>query len=230
MPLCSLSPEIRSRIISLDGKWDVHIHTHYAPEDKSKTPDLTIAGVIERAESIGLEGIVFAEHVRKSSFWIKEYSEEIDHLAEKTKLFVIKGVESKIKSDLSLDLPKECLDGKWWITGSVHTFKGRKEDWIKAMYQMIGMPFVTTMGHMGTQYDGIQSDEIKFDLSDDELISLARAIVHNRKLVEINAHHKLPRLKWVEIFRREGVEFCLASDSHTLSTIGKFENVKDLLP
>lgn len=229
MPICTVSPEVWSRICRLNGKWDTHIHTAFASGDKDITPDLTPAHVIEAAEAIGLEGIVFTDHVRAATTWIDEYLREIHCVAESTRLQVIAGVESKIKLDGSLDIPPECMHGKWWVTASVHTFYGGKEEWIDAIYKVIKMPYVNVLGHLGTQYDGMNSDGINFNLTGDELIGLGRAIANYGKVVEINARHKLPRRSWIKAFRQQGVRFCLASDSHSLSTIGKFSSIQDLV-
>jgi len=229
MPICEMTPGIMTEICTLDGKWDAHIHTVYASGDQDITPDLTPGRVIAEAETIGLRGIVFTDHVRSTTSWINPYLEEIRSAARRTRVRVVPGVETKITPDGSLDIPSECLNGRWWITASVHSFRGGKQEWLSAMHKVLQQPCVTTLGHLGSLYNQDGADVVSFEVAGEELAELGRAIAQAGKLVEINARHKLPRPTWIRVFRQCGVRFCLASDSHSLSTVGRFVSLQGLV-
>lgn len=225
MPICKITSEVISQVCSLDNKWDTHIHTVYAADDKDILPDLTPQRVIQEAERIGLRGIVFTDHVRTTTSWINQYVNDIHFAAQRTTVQVIIGVEAKINLDGSVDIPSECINGKWWITASVHSFHGDKKAWLSAIYGVLDLPYVTTLGHLGSLYKQDGATLIDFDITTKELAELGRTIAETGKLVEINARHKLPHQSWINAFRQNGVRFCLGSDSHSLSTVGRFSRM-----
>jgi histidinol phosphatase-like PHP family hydrolase len=115
------------------------------------------------------------------------------------------------------------MDGSWWVTASVHTFEGKKDDWLRAIRSALALPYVTVLGHLGSQYDGKKAfGHVAFTLQNGELLALGKEIARSGKLVEINARHGLPFRWWSQAFRAAGVRFCLSSDSHALATIGHF--------
>lgn len=224
MPLRELNTELLDKACLLDRHWDCHIHTRYASGDKDISPDMTPASIVKSAERRGLRGLVFTDHVRASTDWLDEYRREIAEAAGRSPLQVVLGVESKIREDGTLDIPPACMDGTWWVTASVHTFQGGKAEWLRAIRSALALPYVTALGHLGSQYDGKKAfGHIAFTLQDGELLSLGREIAKSGKLVEINARHSLPFRWWLQAFRAASVRFCLSSDSHTLETIGRLQ-------
>jgi histidinol phosphatase-like PHP family hydrolase len=223
MSIRELNTELLDEVCLPDRRWDCHVHTRYASGDKDISPDMTPANILAAAERRGLRGLVFTDHVRASTEWLDKYRQEIAEAARHSPSQAVLGVEGKIREDGTLDIPPACTDGSWWVTASVHTFEGGKDAWLRAIHSALALPYVTALGHLGSQYDGRKAlGHICFPFWDSDLLVLGKAIAQSGKLVEINARHGLPFHWWLQAFRAAGVRFCLSSDSHTLATIGRF--------
>jgi histidinol phosphatase-like PHP family hydrolase len=202
---------------SLDRSRDYHVHCNY---NDHSAPDLTIANVIHRAEKIGLKGVAFTEHVRKTSDWISSYLEEIQLASSRSRMEVIAGFEAKILKDGSVDCLEEYTK-EYFIVASFHTNYEDKRLWMSALEKAIENADVDAIGHI--------APEPSFSLDQDEIVELANLIKRNRKTVELNAKYHRPPAEWVRIFAQEGVSFHLGSDAHTLSEVGRFDSLEDLI-
>jgi putative hydrolase len=201
----------------LDPKEDYHVHSSY---NDHSSPDMTVKNVLETAEKLGLRTLVFTEHVRRSSTWIPQYIQEIRLYSERSKVNVITGFEAKILPDGSID----CLEDysrTYMVIASFHTPYPDKKIWMNALGNAIENPDVNIIGHL--------APEATFTLDKYEIDSLASKIVENGKIVEINAKYHRPPGDWILIFKDKGVNFRLGSDAHSLSEIGQFGKIRDLI-
>jgi putative hydrolase len=204
-------------MIVLDPKEDYHVHSSYSDHS---SPDMTVKNVLETAEKLGLRTLVFTEHVRRSSTWIPQYIQEIRLYSERSKVNVITGFEAKILPDGSID----CLEDysrTYMVIASFHTPYPDKKIWMNALGNAIENPDVNIIGHL--------APEATFTLDKYEIDSLASKIVENGKIVEINAKYHRPPGDWILIFKDKGVNFRLGSDAHSLSEIGQFGKIRDLI-
>ena len=193
---------------------DYHIHSNF----NDHSPDnLSISNIITQAEKIGLKKFAITEHVRKTSDWIPKYLDQINSLKREN---VIAGFEAKILADGSINCPQEYMKN-YFIVASFHGLLKDKQQWLQALETAIQNPDVNVIGHLGP--------EPTFDLSEDELNNLAKLIVSNNKIIEINAKYHWPLLSWLKIFKKNGVKFHLSSDAHSLEEIGNFEKIRDLI-
>jgi putative hydrolase len=201
----------------LDPKEDYHVHSSY---NDHSSPDMTVKNVLETAEKLGLRTLVFTEHVRRSSTWIPQYIQEIRLYSQRSKVNVITGFEAKILPDGSID----CLEDysrTYMVIASFHTPYPDKKIWMNALGNAIENPDVNIIGHL--------APEATFTLDKYEIDSLASKIVENGKIVEINAKYHRPPGDWILIFKDKGVNFRLGSDAHSLSEIGQFGKIRDLI-
>jgi putative hydrolase len=202
----------------LDTKEDYHVHSSYNDHSAS---DLTVKNALDRAAKIGLKTMAFTEHIRRTSSWMSQYVQEIKtHSEGSKKISVITGFEAKILPDGSID----CLDNysrKYMIIASFHTVYPDKKIWINALNKVIENSDVDIIGHL--------SPEPTFTMSTREIDSLASKLVENEKVVEINAKYHRPPSSWIPILRDKGVKFQLGSDAHSISEIGQFEKISDLI-
>jgi putative hydrolase len=201
----------------LDTREDYHVHSSY---NDHSSPDLTVKKALETAEKLGLKKLVFTEHVRKSSTWIPQYIQEIRSYSQRSKLNVVTGFEAKILPDGSID----CLEDysrTYTVIASFHTPYPDKKIWMNALEKAIENPDVNIIGHL--------APEATFTLDKYEIDSLASKMVENGKIVEINARYHRPPRDWILIFKNKGVDFRLGSDAHSLSEIGQFGKIRDLI-
>lgn len=179
---------------------------------------MTVQNIVSRAEAMGLRAIAFTEHVRRTSDWISKYLDEIK--AVRSSMKIITGFEAKILSDGSIDCPKEFAE-KHFLVASFHTKYEDKKVWMNALRGAVTNPDVDVIGHL--------APEATFDLDPDELEGLARLIVENGKIVELNAKYHRPPEPWVRTFRKCGVRFHLGSDAHSIAEVGNFQKISDLM-
>jgi len=199
----------------LNKKEDYHVHCNY---NDHSAPDLTVQNVVKRAEEAGLQTLAIAEHVRRSSDWIPKYLKELEEV--KSKIRIIPGFEAKILRDGSIDCPPDYRD-RYFIIASFHTTYGDKQVWMDALKAAIKDPSVDVIGHI--------APEPTFSLESDEIGELGDTITENDKIVELNAKYHRPPASWLSVFKQKGVKFHLGSDAHSLTEIGKFDTIADLI-
>ena len=201
----------------LDLKKDYHVHSNY---NDHSPQELSIEKVTTYAEEINLDTLAITEHVRKTSSWIPRYLEEIDKIVSSgIKMTIISGFEAKILKDGTVDFPSE-YEG-YFLIASFHTRFYNKQDWLFALKSTISLPFVKVIGHL--------APEESFDLTDNELIELSQLLKSYDKTVEINAKYRRPPMKWLQIFKENNVNFHLGSDAHSLTEIGNFNSITNLI-
>jgi putative hydrolase len=201
----------------LDLRKDYHVHCNY---NDHSSKELTIENVTRYAEEINLNTLAFTEHVRKNSDWIQNYLEEIDRIVSSgTSMTIISGFEAKILKDGTVDFPSE-YEG-YFLIASFHTNFYDKQDWFSALMSAISLPYVKVIGHL--------APEESFELTNNELIELSTLLNKNEKTVEINAKYRRPPMKWLRIFKDNKVNFHLGSDAHTLTEVGNFNSITNLI-
>ena len=203
--------------MTLDILEDYHVHSSY--NDHSAL-DLTVKNALDRAAEVGLKTLAFTEHVRRSSSWVPQYIQEIKNLRESTMTNVIIGFEAKILSDGSIDCLEEYSEA-YFIIASFHSVYSDKKKWMDALIKTIENPHVNVIGHL--------APEPTFHIDGGEIDFIASKIVLHEKIVEINAKYHRPPRDWILSFREKGVRFHLGSDAHSVSEIGRFEKVSDLI-
>ena len=203
--------------MTLDILEDYHVHSSY--NDHSAL-DLTVKNALDRAAEVGLKTLAFTEHVRRSSSWVPQYIKEIKNLRESSMTNVIIGFEAKILSDGSIDCLEEYSEA-YFIIASFHSVYSDKKKWMDALIKTIENPHVNIIGHL--------APEPTFHIDDGEIDFIASRIVLHDKIVEINAKYHRPPRDWILSFREKGVRFHLGSDAHSVSEIGRFEKVSDLI-
>jgi putative hydrolase len=201
----------------LDIREDYHVHSSYNDHSSS---DLTVKNALEKAGQIGLKTLAFTEHVRRSSTWVPRYVQEIESLRENSVINIITGFEAKILSDGSIDCLEE-YSKRYMIIASFHTAYMDKGIWTNALTKAIENPNVDIIGHL--------APEPTFSIHTREIEFIASKIAENEKIVEINAKYHRPPIEWILIFKNKGVKFHLGSDAHSVSEIGRFEKINDLI-
>jgi putative hydrolase len=201
----------------LDLLKDYHVHCNY---NDHSAPDLTVKNAVRYAEKIGLKALAFAEHVRSTSDWIPAYLRDVESISAETDMDILAGFEAKILRDGSVDCPAKYASD-YFLIASFHTVYGDKQLWLCALEKAVQNENVDVIGHI--------APEATFSLDLEEVKNLAGLIASNGKRVEINAKYKRPPAEWLRVFKKEGVDFHLASDAHALHEIGQFKAVEDLI-
>ncbi|GMU90968.1 MAG: DNA polymerase/3'-5' exonuclease PolX [Candidatus Hydrogenedentota bacterium] len=196
----------------------IHCHTNYSDGAA------TVAQMAEAAKQEGYQYLVLADHSQSAAYagglsptTVKKQHKEIDAINSKMKGFrIIKGIESDIRADGSLDYDESILKSFEVIIASVHSGLNMSEaDATRRVVKAIENSYTTILGHptgrLLLMREGYPLDYEKvFD-----------AAVANRVAIEINANPHRLDLDWryIKRARDKGVMFSIGPDAHSVEGI-----------
>ncbi|GAB5466081.1 MAG: DNA polymerase/3'-5' exonuclease PolX [Candidatus Kapaibacteriales bacterium] len=201
------------------------IHCHSTWSDGKNT----ISEMAEAARSKGMNYMLITDHSQTAAYAngltpdrIKRQHEEIDKLNEayKGKFKILKGIESDILPDGSLDYEDSVLESFDAIVGSVH---GQFDLDIKKQTQRIARalsnPYLSILGH-STGRLLLRRPGYKLDM--DEILAAAAA---NGKVIEINSNPYRLDISWryLKEGKSQGIKFSINPDAHNTLGISHVE-------
>ena len=201
----------------------LHNHTTYSDGIDS------LEDMVKEAIVMGFKYFGVGDHSKAAFFakglsidGVKSQWEEIDRLQEKyPEIIILKGIESDILADGSLDYPDEILEGFDYIVASVHTnFKMDKDKMTERFIKAVENPYTTILGHLTGRLllarEGYQLDIEK----------VLKACAKNNVVLEINSSpHRLDLdWRWVKIGREMGLKFAINPDAHKKERMDDFRH------
>ncbi|AEM79850.1 DNA polymerase/3'-5' exonuclease PolX [Thermoanaerobacter wiegelii] len=198
-----------------DIKGIFHVHTTYSDGAS------TLIEMVEAARKLGYKYIGITDH-SKSAFYAGGLSEEdlirqweeIDELNKKYKdIVILKGVESDILPDGSLDYDEEILKQFDFVIASIHShFRMSKEDMTKRMIKAIENKYTSIVGHV-TGRLLLARDSYEIDVCE-----IIEAAAHYGKIIEINSNPYRLDLDWryIKHAKEKGVKFAICPDAHSI--------------
>lgn len=143
-------------------------------------------------------------------------------------LVVLRGCETNILPDGTVDLPENILADLDWVIASMHRFlcpDGLGEDAYTQMWLKVAEnPLVDVIGHMGQPCYPCDYDRV------------VKAFAQHNKIVEINAGSFRVRkgseincLNIARLCKEYGVDVVVSTDAHFCTTIGEIEDAARLL-
>lgn len=191
----------------------IHIHTNWSDGHSS------LEEMVDATKSLGFEYVVICDHSQTAKYAngleperLQQQIELIDKLnGMNLGIKILKGIESDILPDGSLDYPEEVLQRLDVVVASVHShFKMTKEQMTKRIIYALRSPYTTILGHpTGRLILARQSYEIDVK----EIIEVASDY---GKIIEFNANPYRLDLPWeyLEFAKEKGVKISLNPDSH----------------
>lgn len=219
----ALKGEIPQLIEEKDIKGVLHNHTTYSDGTN------TLEEMVKKAINLGFEYFGTGDH-SKSAFYagglaidkVREQRMEIDMLQQKyPDIKILKGIESEILADGSLDYPEEILEGFDYVVASVHSsFNMDSERMTARIIKAVENPYTTMLGHM-TGRLLMAREGYRLDIP-----RILRACVDNKVIVEINGSpHRLDLdWRWVKVGREMGVRFSINPDAHSVEAMEHFRH------
>jgi DNA polymerase (family X) len=205
-------------IQSQDIKGIIHNHSTYSDGVN------TLAEMAEYCKERGYEYFAICDH-SKSAFYanglsierIIEQHKEIEELNKKLRPFkILKGIESDILNDGSLDYTDEVLATFDIVVASIHTnFKMDKEKATKRLLKAIENPYTTILGHCTGRLllarEGYPVDHEK----------IIDACAGNNVVIELNANpYRLDiDWRWIGYAMSKGVMISVNPDAHSSGSI-----------
>lgn len=196
----------------------IHNHTSYSDGIHS------VREMAEGARSRGFRYIAVCDHSRSATYahglsiqQVLEQQNEIDILnAEYNDFRVLKGIESDILPDGSLDYPDEILATFELVVASVHSmFTMSEADMTERMIRAVRNPNTTVLGHL-TGRLLLARDGYPVDI--ERVIDEA---VANDVAIEVNANPHRLDLDWrhLDYAMSKGAMFSISPDAHQIDEL-----------
>lgn len=193
----------------------LHVHTNWSDGLHS------LEQMCARAQELGYDYIGITDH-SKAAFYanglsierVQQQWEAIDRLNEKMAPFrILKGIESDILNDGSLDYPDNVLDGFDFIIASVHTnLKMSREKATERLIRAIENPHTTILGHpTGRLLLSREGYPLDWD-------AVLEACARHRVAIELNAHPYRLDIDYTLIPAATalGIDISINPDAHSL--------------
>lgn len=196
-----------------DMRGMLHIHSTWS-DGHGSVRDMALA-----AKELGYEYIALCDH-SKTAFYanglnedrVKAQHDEIDKLnAENLGIHILKGIESDILADGSLDYSDAVLDTFDLVVASVHSqFSMPKETMTARIVNAIRNPYTTILGHP-TGRLLLARDSYALDMD-----AILEAAAETNTVIEINANPYRLDLDWrvVRKARTMGIRIAINPDAH----------------
>lgn len=197
------------------------LHCHTDASDGTETLETMAKATLRR----GFEYFGVADHSQSAHYagglsleQIKEQHRQAERLNRKFgKGFrILRGVESDILADGSLDYPDEVLDGFDFVVASIHgRFRLDRKAQTERLLRAIANPYTTIVGHMtGRQLQRRPGYEI-------DLEKVLRACAKHDVAVEINAHPWRLDLdwRWHQAALEYGCMLSINPDAHSIAEL-----------
>jgi DNA polymerase (family X) len=208
-------------VTTRDIRGMVHCHTTYS--DGKHTVDQMVA----TAEAMGMKYITITDH-SPTAFYaggvkvdrLQRQWEEIEQVQEKTKVKILKGTESDILADGSLDYPDWILEQFDVIVASIHSrYKMDSEKMTRRIVTAMRQPVFKIWGHA---LGRLIQKRPPFECRVEEILDV---IAESRAAVEINGDpYRLDmEPRWLREARKRKIKFVISVDAHSM---GALKNVK----
>lgn len=195
----------------------LHVHSTYSDGRD------TLRDMVATAQEHGWEYVGISDHSQTASYAngmsverLLRQHEELDELQESASIRILRGVESDILPDGSLDFPDDVLARLDFVIASVHSqFRTPAAEMTRRIVRAVSHPRTRVLGHP-TGRLLLSREGYTFDL--DEVF---RACRENDVAIEINAWPNRLDLDWrhARRLRDAGVKACINPDAHRTSEL-----------
>ena len=199
----------------------VHCHTTYS-DGKHSVEEMVVA-----AEAMGMKYITITDH-SPTAFYaggvtldrLERQWEEIDEVQEKVKIKILRGTESDIVADGSLDYPDRILEKFDVIVASIHSrYKMDSEKMTRRIVTAMRQPVFKIWGHA---LGRLIQRRPPFECDVERILD---AIAESKAAIEVNGDpYRLDmEPRWIREARKRKIKFVISVDAHST---GALSNVK----
>ena len=194
-----------------------HCHTVYS-DGKNTVEEMALA-----ADALGMKYLTITDH-SPSAFYaggveverLKRQWEEIDRAQEKVKVKLLKGTESDIRPDGSLDYPDEVLARFDIVIASIHQRNKMDADQMtRRIVAAMKSPFFKIWGHpLGRLIASRPPLECHME-------TVLDAVAEANAAIEVNGDPRRLDLepRWIRAARARGIKFLISTDAHSTSAL-----------
>lgn len=218
----ALKKTLPADLITLaDIKGMIHCHTTYSDGKHS------VAEMARAAEAMGMKYLTITDH-SPTAFYagglkldrLKRQWEEIDEIQEQVKIKLLKGTESDILSDGSLDYPDDVLERFDVVIASIHSrYKMDAEKMTKCLITAMQQPVFKIWGHA---LGRLIQRRPPFACDVERILDV---IAESRAAIEVNGDpYRLDmEPRWIREARKRKIKFVISVDAHSM---GAMHNLK----
>ena len=196
----------------------IHCHSTYSDGQN------TMADMAQAAQDAGYTYLTITDHSQSAGYAgglqpyrVEEQHREIESLNTTYENFrLIKGIESDIKADGSLDYTDDILETFELVIASIHSnLDMTEEEATTRIVKAIEHPQTNILGHPTGR---LLLKRKGYDLNYEKIFN---ACVANGVAIEINANCKRLDLDWryVRQARDKGIKLCISPDAHSTGAI-----------
>ena len=197
-----------------DIRGDLHVHTDYSEgADSLKT-------MVSEAEALGYEYIAITDHSRSQRVAsgmdveaLKAQGKEIDRLAKRFKIKILKSSEVDILKDGSLDYPEEVLKELDIVVGAVHSgFSASRKEMTERISLALENKYLDILAHPSGRLLGKREP---YTVDFEKIFEIA---ADNGKIMEINSQPSRLDLNDELVLQAKefGLKFSISTDSHSV--------------
>jgi DNA polymerase (family 10) len=198
----------------------VHCHTTFSDGKDS------VDAMARAAEALGMKYITITDHSPSAHYArgveldrLKRQWDEIAEVQERVNIRILRGTESDILADGSLDYPDEILEQLDVVIASIHSrLKMDPEAMTERLVRAMRLPLFKIWGHaLGRLLH--QRDPIQCDVP-----RVLDALAESNGAVEINSDPNRLDLapEWIPHARERGIPFVVSVDAHSTRGLGVF--------
>jgi DNA polymerase (family 10) len=195
----------------------VHCHTHHSDGRD------TVLAMAQAAEALGMRYITITDHSPTASYAgglslerLERQWEEIERAQEQTSVRILRGTESDILADGSLDYPDQVLERLDVIVASVHNRHRMDEHAMtRRVVAALSLPLFKIWGHARGRLIGRRAP---FACRMEEILDAAAGA---RVAIEVSGDpYRLDmEPRWVREARARGLRFVVSVDAHSVAEL-----------
>lgn len=196
----------------------VHCHTSYSDGKNS------IAEMAAAAQALGMQYLTITDHSPSAHYAngvslerLKQQWDEIAAAQENTPIRILRGTESDILTDGSLDYPDSILEGFEVVIASIHArHRMDRAAMTTRLIRAMSLPIFKIWGH------GLGRILNHRDAIDCDVPAVLDALAGARGAIELNADpHRLDLPpEWIPAARERKIPFVISVDAHSTRGLG----------
>ena len=199
-----------------------HCHTTYS-DGQNSVEEMALA-----AEAMGMKYLTITDH-SPSAFYARGVKidrlmtqwDEIDRVQGMVKIKLLRGTESDILENGSLDYPDRILEQFDIIIASIHVrAKMDRDQMTHRIVQAIQSPFFKVWGHpLGRLIQSRPPLECRME-------DVLDAVAESRAAIEVNGDPRRLDLepRWIRAARERGIKFIISTDAHSVRSLRNLQH------
>ena len=211
------------RLVTLDDiRGMIHCHTLYS-DGRNSIEEMALA-----AQAMGMAYLTITDH-SPSAYYARGVSidrlraqwDEIARVQERVEIKLLKGTESDILADGSLDYPDHYLERFDIVIASIHSRHKMDAGQMTArLLRVLKLPLFKIWGH---PLGRLLQSRPPFECRMDEVLD---AIAESRCAIEVNGDPRRLDLepRWIRAARRRGIKFIVSTDAHSTAGLKNLQH------